>query len=226
MAATKTLVTVTQEYTVLISKGMNEKTLTAKRTKVDDNGNKAKAALKNIIPAAKAVGVLGQNVEGTKELKTLKQEIQTLTDSAEIMLINLRMDDDDFLLESMVLTSSQKPKEFHQAPTGNEALDSLVSGFNMFGIAPELAEMMKQAASMGEVDDSESDPYGNPAMRILRSLPFLQPCGNSLTLFFPLQPLRMMGWTIFSPTSTVPLMASMFPGLPSPRCSTPTLVLT
>ena len=41
------------------------------------------------------------------------------------------------------------------APTGNTELDSLVSGFNMFGIAPELAEMMRQAAEMAPVDDPE-----------------------------------------------------------------------
>ena len=32
--------------------------------------------------------------------------------------------------------------------TGNEALDSAMSGLNMIGVDPELAEMMKQAAKM------------------------------------------------------------------------------
>ena len=58
--------------------------------------------------------------------------------------------EDDFVLES-----TYKPKELVVAPTGNTELDSLVSGFNMFGIAPELAEMMRQAAEMAPVDDPE-----------------------------------------------------------------------
>jgi hypothetical protein len=48
-----------------------------------------------------------------------------------------------------------KQKELVMAPTGNSDLDSLVSGFNMFGIAPELAEMMRQASQMTQEEEPE-----------------------------------------------------------------------
>jgi len=57
------------------------------------------------------------------------------------------------------LESTYKPKELIVAPTGNSDLDSLVSGFNMFGIAPELAEMMRQASEMAPEEDPEPVSY-------------------------------------------------------------------
>jgi len=92
VVATKGLVTSAQGFTVIVNQSLNDKTPKANKVKVEDYTNKVKATLKNVIPAAKAVGILNNNAENTPDLKNLKREVQSLVDSCEIMLISLRMD--------------------------------------------------------------------------------------------------------------------------------------
>ena len=64
----------------------------------------------------------------------------------------LQILDDDFLF-----FEEKKVEEFSFSSTGNAELDSMISGLNSFGIAPELAEMMQAASSMQpEQDDFQT----------------------------------------------------------------------
>lgn len=149
VAATKALVTESQNFTLAMSKKIDDKTPKQKKEKVEEYINKVKAILKAIIPAAKAVGVLTADVDSSQELKVLKKEVTTLTDACEFILITLRMEEDEIILQD-----AAPQEELKIGATGNSELDSIVSGLNMFGISPELAEMMKMASSMS----TEGDP--------------------------------------------------------------------
>jgi len=148
--ATKSVVSLSQSFCSTITGYLDDETPKFKKEKLEEYTRNVKTSLKNVIPAAKAFGI--QTGDASEELKVLKKEIKSLLDSCEVMLITLRMED-DFIAPAPVVNDR---KELKITLTGNTQLDSIVSGLNMFGIAPELAEMMQQASEMPDLDLPET----------------------------------------------------------------------
>jgi len=114
-----------------------------------------KIHLKNLIPLAKAVGAQAAGQEKPSDISSLKKEISELVDSCELMIYNLRLQDDDIMF-----FQEKKREDFSIISTGNAELDSMISGLNTFGLAPELAEMMKMASNMEPVEYDDEKPTG------------------------------------------------------------------
>lgn len=153
VASTKAVITSSQTLCATALKESANKPESIK-DRSDKNVNIVKDKLKSLIPAAKASGIQG-NDESSAEFKELKKVTKTIVEACETLVYLSRLEDD--------LELDIQPKKTQSmvglGQTGNAELDKIMSGLASFGLAPELAEMMQQAASYEIPEDTPQQSF-------------------------------------------------------------------